>query len=98
MLLSIKGAVLEVILHYILHLRTSSVSNMNQSQVQRPTHILEEASGILRNDSSQAALPLETELNANNINASDVFRSARSMLNASSSNGVFRKIKVTAIP
>ena len=54
--------------------------------------MLEEASRILRNDSSQAALPPETEPNANNVNASDVFRSARSMLNASSRNGVFRRL------
>ena len=60
--------------------------------MQRAARMLEEASRILRNDSSQAALPPETEPNANNANASNVFRSARSMLNASSSNGVFRRL------
>ena len=62
------------------------------SNVQRAAHMLEEASPILRNDNLQAAPPPERRPNANNVNASDVLRSARSMISASASNGVFRRL------
>ena len=62
------------------------------SNVQRAARMLEEASRILRNDNLQAAPPPERRLNVNNVNASDVLRSARSMISASSGNGVFRRL------
>ena len=60
--------------------------------MQGAAHILEEASRILRNDNLQAAPPPERRPNANNVNASDVLQSARSMISASLGNGVFRRL------
>ena len=62
------------------------------SNVQRAARMLEEASRILLNDNLQAAPQPERRPNANNVNAFDVLRSARSMIRASSGNGVFRRL------
>ena len=72
--------------------------DQTQSKVERAARMLEDASRILRetlrNDSLQVASPPETSTrpNANNVNVSDVLRSARSMISASSSNGVYRRL------
>lgn len=65
--------------------------------MQRATRMLEEASRILRNDNLQAAPPPERRPNANNVNASDVLRSARSMISASSGKRVFRRLNSSEI-
>ena len=62
------------------------------SDVQRAASMHEEASWILQNGNLQAAPPPEWRLNANNVNTSDVLRSARSMISASSGDGVFRRL------
>lgn len=66
--------------------------DLTQNNVQRAARMLEEASKILRESPRSLPTASPPVTDANNVNVSEVFRSARSMISASQSTGVLRRL------
>ena len=66
--------------------------DLTQSKVERAARMLEEASKFLCESPRSLPTASPTVTDANNVNVSEVFRSAKSMISVSQSAGVLRRL------
>ena len=66
--------------------------DLTQNKVERASRMLEEASKFLYESPRSLPTASPTVTDANNVNVSEVFRSARSMISVSQSAGVLRRL------